>query len=376
MTVLRVGQGQAFATIASAVNAAASGDTIDVAAGTYTNDFTYIGKSLTLQAVGGMARMVETVSPPNGKAMIVSGVKGAAITIAGFDISGVAVADKNGAAIRYEGGALTLWNDYFHDNQEGLLGAADPAGSITVTHSEFAHNGDGSGFTHNLYAGHIARLTISNSYFHDAVVGHEIKSRANVTTITGSRIFDNASTASYSVDAPNGGTVNISGNQIEQGPNSENLYLFAYGEEGASNGGAETIRNNTIVNDRAGARAVLSRGPAPVALTGNRLWNLPDLGTGVAASGNTVLATRPVLDTSHLSFITGPSPPPVVVPPPPPPPPPPTLTLAEYRADVWADFLAWAPLHPQLAVQAVPVFVKEISSTTVLGVIPGDLWSH
>ena len=238
MTVLHVGPGQTFHTIASAVNTATSGDTIDVAAGTYTNDFLTIGKSLTLQAVGGMVKMVATVSPPNGKAMIVEGVPGVSIAINGFDISGVAVADKNGAAIRYEGGNLTLTNDYFHNNQEGLLGnGTDINGTITVRHSEFAFNGDGSGFTHNFYAGHIAAVTIDDSYFHDAVVGHEIKSRAISTTVTNSRIFDNNSTASYSIDAPNGGTVNISGNVIEQGPNSENLYLFAYGEEGATNPG-------------------------------------------------------------------------------------------------------------------------------------------
>src|SRR4030095_14669659 len=33
-----------------------------------------------------------------------------------------------------------------------------------------ADNGDGSGFTHNLYVSDIGTLTINNSYFHDAVV--------------------------------------------------------------------------------------------------------------------------------------------------------------------------------------------------------------
>ena len=128
----------------------------------------------------------------------------------GFDISGVTVPDGNGAAIRYEGGALSLSDDYFHDNQEGLLGAADPNGTIAIDHSEFASNGDGSGSTHNLYVGAIASFSLTNSYIHDAVVGHEVKSRAASNTITGNRIFDNGSSASYSIDLPNGGNASIS----------------------------------------------------------------------------------------------------------------------------------------------------------------------
>src|SRR4029077_11542254 len=190
---------------------------------------------------------------PNGKAIIDEGGAGITVTINGFDIRGAAVADGNGAAIRYEGGTLTLNNDYFHNNEEGLLGAADPDGSITINNSEFAFNGFGDvGHTHNLYVGAIALLTITDSYFHDANVGHEIKSRADNTVITNSRIFDLAGTASYSIDLPSGGNATIQNNIIEQGPNSENSNILAYGEEGQTNPGTSVlIANNVIVNDRA-----------------------------------------------------------------------------------------------------------------------------
>jgi hypothetical protein len=374
MAVLTVGLHAQFTTIAAAVAAAASGDTINVTADhTYTNDFFAIEKSLTLNAVGGEVHIVATVAPSNGKAAIVEGAAGLNITINGFDISGVKVADANGAAIRYEGGALTLTNDYFHNNQEGLLGnGADIHGTITVRHSEFAFNGDGSGFTHNFYAGHIAAVTIDDSYFHDAVVGHEIKSRAISTTITNSRIFDNASTASYSIDAPNGGALTVANDVIEQGANSENFYIIAYGEEGATNAGAATIRNNTIVNDRATARGVLSSSPVP--FTGNSVFGLPDLGS-VSASGNTVLVARPALNLAPMSFIT--APPPVVTPPPPPPPPPP-LTLAQYHTLEANEFITYATAHPAVWSNptALAALEGEVLSTTVLAhPLPGDLWS-
>ena len=203
MALLTVGIGQEYTTIAAAVAASAPGDTIAVQGGpdhVYTNDFFTIQHSLTLQAVGGEVVMVATAQPPNGKAMITEGLPGTPISVSiiGFDISGVTVPDNNGAAIRYEGGDLTLVDCYIHNNQEGLLGGADADGTITINHSEFAFNGDGSGSTHDIYVGHIASFTLTDSYIHDAIEGHEVKSRAENNIITNNRIFDNNSTASYS----------------------------------------------------------------------------------------------------------------------------------------------------------------------------------
>src|SRR4051794_22118231 len=299
MATRNVGPGLEFTTIASAVDVANNGDVVQVQAGTYTNDFLDFAKNITLQAVNGEVKMVETTSPPDGKAMI---TESGNVAINGFDISGVTVPDANGAAVRYQGGNLTLTNDYFHQNQNGLLGAADPNGTITVTHSEFAFNGvGGDGHTHNIYAGSIARLTIDNSYFHDANVGHEIKSRAANTVVTNSRILDNNSSASYSIDLPNGGNATISGNTIEQGPNTKNPAFIAYGEEGASNAGtAVSIANNVIVNDYAGnAYVVLNATGTALSFTSNSVYGLDaaHLGGPIAASGNLFLASRPTVDT-------------------------------------------------------------------------------
>jgi hypothetical protein len=358
MAVLTVGAGQ---TIESVVQAASPGDTIDVPAGTYNDDFLTIEQSLTLQAVGGEVVMTEDQSPPDGKAMITEGQPGVSVTINGFEVKGVAVPDGNGAAIRYEGGNLTLGQDYFHDNQEGLLGAPDPNGSITIDDSEFASNGNGQGNTHNLYIGAINQFTLTNSYVHDAVVGHEVKSRAANNTIENNRIFDNNGSASYSIDLPNGGNATITGNEIQQGPNTQNPYIFAYGEEGDSNGGSASIDSNTVVNDDGSGRGVLADGP--VSYTNNQDWNLSNLGD-VAASGNVDLSSRPSLDTSSLSFINPPagSPPPPPPPDPTPPPssppteppptaPPPVITAADFAAWqqlVATDWVAYATANPAI----------------------------
>ncbi len=126
MSILTVGTGQEFSTINAAVAASQDGDVIQVQAGTYTNDFATISTSITLEAVGGRVNMVATKPPPNDKGLLTIGTAGSApdVTIDGFSFSGVHIPAKaggNGAGIRYQSGNLTLNQDWFHNNQDGLL---------------------------------------------------------------------------------------------------------------------------------------------------------------------------------------------------------------------------------------------------------------
>jgi hypothetical protein len=321
MSILTVGVDKQFTTITAAIAASQDGDTVQVDAGNYVDQYANINISITLQAVGGMVNMISDMSIPNGKAIFVTNGN---ITIDGFSFSGAFVPDNNGAGIRYETGNLTLTNDYFHDNQEGLLGGLDPNGTLTIDNTEFDHNGDGSGFTHNLYvAGAIANLIITDSYFHDAVVGHEIKSRALNTSITNSRIQDEGGSASYSIDAPNGGNVIIQNNVIEQGPATQNPTIIAFGEEGAYANSTISVSGNTILNDLASGSAlgVWNATSGTAQLTNNSFYGLTAsrlvLGPNTQ-SGNTFLTTEPALDESH-PFGLSPPPPPASPPPPPPP---------------------------------------------------------
>jgi Right handed beta helix region len=297
--------------IQAAIDAAAAGDTIDVGTGTYNDQFLTIEESVTLQAVGGEVKLVEDTQPPDGKAMITEGQPGLNIAINGFDISGVSVPDSNGAAVRYEGGALSLAQDYFHNNQEGILAASDPSGSITINDSEFAFNGDGSGSTHNIYVNQIGSLTVTNSYVHDAIVGHEIKSRALNTIIQNNRIFDNQGSASYSIDLPNGGNATITGNVIQQSPNTQNPFMFTYGVEGESNPGTSvSFASNTIVNDDPSGAGIFNPTGVTLGFTSNSVWGLTEaqLSTGpLNESGTVILTQRPSLDTSSLAFINPPA---------------------------------------------------------------------
>ena len=307
-TVLQVGVGKQFQTINAAIAAAdqmGGNADIKVDAGTYTNDGGYLWdgiNNVTIEGVGGMVKIVDPTYYAGGKAAIVTG--GQNIVLKNLDISGVTVPDGNGAGVRYDQGSLVLDNVYLHNNQDGILGAADATGSITIQNSEIAYNGTSAGNTHNIYIGDIAQFTLTNSYIHDANVGHEVKSRAENNTITNNRIEDNSGTSSYAIDLPNGGNATITGNVIEQGVNGQNHIINAYGEEGNLHAGtAVTFSNNEVVNDNpVGAGPVWSNNGATITGSGNTVWNTTDLGNGVSPASFTTLSARPTLDTSSKTI--------------------------------------------------------------------------
>ncbi|WP_207415353.1 carbohydrate-binding domain-containing protein [Roseomonas haemaphysalidis] len=302
MATLTVGKGQQYSTIASAVGASRDGDVIAVNAGTYVDDFVTINTRITIQGVGGMVELVASHAPPNGKGIFVTNTD---VTLDHLSFSGAAVPDGNGAGVRYQGGNLTILNSYFHDNENGLLANPSATGTITIKGSEFSHNGRGDGYTHNLYVGEIASLTIDRSYFHDAVVGHEIKSRAHATTITNSRITDgNDGTASYSIDLPNGGRAVLSGNVIGQGAKSGNPAIVHFGGEGSAYGDSSLqMTGNTVVNDLSSvsSRLVVNQTSVAVGVADTKVIGLSavQIATGPAnVSGTEMLSSRPSLDTS------------------------------------------------------------------------------
>src|SRR5215471_14474083 len=198
MTILTVGAGQQFSTLAAAVAASQSGDTIQVQAGTYTNDWATIDHPLTIVGVGGYAHFVTNTDIPNGKANL---VVDANLTISNCEFSGAQVGDMNGAGIRWEAGNLTVDHCYFHDNQEGILAGANPSDDQE----------------HGRYIGTVASLTVDNCYFSNQNGGQDVKSRAATTTITNSIFVDPVDgTTNYVIDLPNGGTDVVKNNFIQQ----------------------------------------------------------------------------------------------------------------------------------------------------------------
>ena len=204
--------------------------------------------------------------------------------------------DHNGAGIRLEGAGLTVRNCYFHDNENGILTGANPAGDIVVEHSEFAHNGFGDGQSHNLYIGGVRSFTLRFSYVHHAIVGHNVKSRALRNTLTYNRIMDEGDgRSSYAVDLPNGGLSFVIGNLIQHGPETENSTLVSYGAEGLQHPLNELyFVNNTVVNDRpAGGRFVFVKVGAHAARIVNNVFSgRGDVLSGPGELRNNVVAPK------------------------------------------------------------------------------------
>lgn len=247
---LSVGTGKPYATPCRAFAAAASGDTVEIAAGTYTGDVCAIlVDHLVIRGVQGRPRIDAGGRNALGKGTWV--VAGNQITIENVEMLGAKVPDRNGAALRLEGTGFTLRGSYLHDNENGILSGANGASDIVIETSEFGRNGDGTGQTHNVYIGTVRSLTFRYNYTHDAHVGHNLKSRAHTNKILYNRFSSSGlGQPSYEIDLPNGGLSWVIGNVIQQPAANQNAALLAYGAEGASNTSEQLyVVNNTFLND-------------------------------------------------------------------------------------------------------------------------------
>jgi hypothetical protein len=301
--VLQVGPTRSLQRPSDAAAIAQDGDVIEIDAGEYLDDIVVWRRNrLTLRGVGGgRAYMHATQTIPfdgtdagNGKGIWVTAGRG--ITVENVEFSGAKVPDENGAGIRGDGPDLTVCNGYFHDNENGILGGG---GNVLIEYSEFANNGFGDGFTHNMYiSSGTNRFTLRYSYTHHAKIGHTVKTRARENYILYNRIMDEATgTSSYNIDVPDAGLTYIIGNLIQQGPDTDNSTLVAYGAESASNGTQELyVVNNTFVNDlHSGAFLSVRSG------TTARIVNNIFSGGGTVLSGPGTLTTNLVSNSPGLA---------------------------------------------------------------------------
>jgi len=246
--ILRVGPERAVATLAQAAAQASANTVIEVDAGTYRGDVAvWTQPRIALRAVGGRVRLIADGRSADGKGIWV--VRSDGMIVEGFDFEGARVPDGNGAGIRLDRGALTVRDCSFLRNEMGLLTGNDPATSLRIEHSEFAHNRRRGRFTHQLYAGSIHRLTVIGCYFHHGNGGHLLKTRAALNHIRYSRLTDDGGSASYELEFPDGGTALVVGNVIGQGDGTENRRLVAFGAEGYKHPSNELVlTHNTLVD--------------------------------------------------------------------------------------------------------------------------------
>jgi hypothetical protein len=249
-SVMTVGPSHDLKTIGQAIERASSGDTVLIEPGVYRECAIVRASNLTIAGTGPGVVLTDRVC--GGKAILVT--RGDDITIRNLTLQRASVGDRNGAGIRSEGVNLTVDNVRFLDNEEGILAGAKRGSVIRVLNSDFERNGTcaGSGCAHGVYVGHIEALYVQNSHFLGQLVAHHVKSRALKTVVVGNRIEDGPDgTASYEIDVPDGGNIDIEDNTIEKGPKAENWACAITIAEEHNSQPSKTIliRNNTFKND-------------------------------------------------------------------------------------------------------------------------------
>lgn len=282
------------------------GDTILIDAEVYTGPATLAVWSqdhLFIRGANGNAQLVADGSSIQGKGIWVISGDSAVIENVGF--SGAQVPDMNGAGIRLEGIGLTVRSCYFHQNENGILTNNPDTGHVLVEYCEFSNNGFGDGFSHNIYIGRVDKLTFQYNYSHHALVGHNLKSRADTNYIYHNRIMDqDTGRSSRLIDISNGGRTIIVGNLLMQGPLAENQNLVGFGLEGLSNTGPHEFyfTHNSCVNKRVASCLFLdiATGTAIAHIANNIFAGAGTLINGTATT-NTHNLVR--LDISKVEFV-------------------------------------------------------------------------
>ena len=291
---LAVGPGREIATLAEAARRVAGPTLIEVDAGEYRGDVAVWDRGdVVLRAVGGRVRLVADGAAAEGKAIWV--VRSAVLDVTGFDFIGARVADANGAGIRLESGRLRVRDCAFGRNENGILAGNNPETVLVVEDSEFGYNGHGDGQSHDLYAGTIASLRVTGSWFHHADRGHLLKSRAARSLVAYNLLADGVDgRASYELEFPSGGVAIVIGNLIQQAATTDNPVMISYGVEGYRWPRNELqLVNNTLVDQRPGGGTMLRVSPGEVTvralnnlLLGNGAFDVP----GVAERNHRVAA--------------------------------------------------------------------------------------
>jgi len=277
------------------------GSVIYLAPGTYTGGaLPLITASMTLQSDPSMTGdVILDTTPSNQKGILTvpDTVTNVNLTVQGLIFENAAIssgAGGNAAGIRdqSQGNAtLTVSDSTFRNNQNGILtghgGSNAELLSVLISNSQFINNGAPGGFEHGIYI-FGSSLNVSNSMFCGTVDGHDIKSRAATTTVTGSTLYDgaanpnnaacNVGSTSYAVDLPNGGQATLTGDTFVQGPATQNSAIVSYGEEGnlfSTNN--FVVSNDSFSNSRSSGIAIQEPGncPAPVQLSNTTFSTTP-----------------------------------------------------------------------------------------------------
>ena len=244
--------GDAVANLEDASERLRNGSVLEIGGGVYRTPLVVRADGVRIVGHG---HVVFDGAVAEGKGTFV--VKGRGTRIENIECRNVQVRDGNGACVRLAGRDLLLEQVYFHSSQQGLLTGGDP-GDVLIRDSFLERLGH-RGRAHGIYQGG-GTLTIDRSYvLGSGDQGHEVKSRAQRTTISNSVIASLTGQDSRLVDLPNGGIVSITDSTLQQGPNSTNRDMVGFAlEKRPYQDNALEMKRNLIILERNGTNLLLS----------------------------------------------------------------------------------------------------------------------
>jgi hypothetical protein len=237
--IINCGSGQTLATLSAAIPTAKAGDTVKLAAGTYTDTPPAWTVPLLVDLGGATFNATgKTASLARGKGLL---VPSADSIIQNGTITGVAMDQGSGqltSGVRPDDGCgyLTLKNLQLHGNQ-CAVGEGGISVAIELDNCNISNNGlkvNSGSLTHDLYVS-CRRLTLVNVIANGAVEGHAIKYRGPELIVTGGTF---ASAPGKPFDMPDGSTVpfKITNAALIKGATDPDHGVLAYGEESGANG--------------------------------------------------------------------------------------------------------------------------------------------
>ena len=164
-TTLRAGPGTDYPQPSAAIAAAAPGDTVAIAPGTYYDCAAWSTDRLTIDGRGDGGDAVFSDRSCQDKAAFVIG--GAGTVLRGIAFTRQRVPDRNGAGIRLEGGSLTVEDCSFDDEEAALIAAPRPGAELVLRRVTVRHAGAPGSTLAAITAGGAASLHIEDSSFSD-----------------------------------------------------------------------------------------------------------------------------------------------------------------------------------------------------------------
>jgi hypothetical protein len=241
-----------------AKSAIKDGSQIYLKAGIYTKGL-YI-KASDISIIG-EKNVIFDDAAVDGKAAFV--LTGNNVLVESIECRNIYVKDLNGACIRFEGKNLTVRDVFAHDSQSGIMTNTNYDSFLHIEFSKFENLGGkatGRGYAHAIYA------NVGEFVFSDSQVlsvgkqGSGLKSRSRKTVVINSILASLNAKDSRLIDVANYGELIIKDSILQQGNNSSNSQLIAYGLEKQKRKfevNRIEITNNLFLLDRKKANVII-----------------------------------------------------------------------------------------------------------------------